>query len=115
MHSIPVILEQAAVITIPALTTSLKAAVLQPSDLVAPIGLMERTPGSGDDNYEGMTRVTFIPPASMGLELRVWAWLQEDIKFVGAMANREVLLRYKSNLDTLTLNTDSLGVLFAEN
>jgi hypothetical protein len=110
--SLPVILNQSSIILVTA--GSLNLGVNQPANLVDPISMMERIPGSTLDDFEDMVKVTFLPLENQTQELNYWAWIGENIQFLGALSNREVLLRYQGSVTTPQLTTDPLGFIFAE-
>lgn len=114
LHSIPVIMTQAAIFTVPAGTTSLKTAVLMPADLLEPISMKERQINNRMEDFVDMQQLTFLPTVTPGPELTYWAWMGEDIKLVSATQDREVVLRYRGSIVTPQAVTDNIGVLFGE-
>jgi hypothetical protein len=76
-------------ITVPAGATDISAL---PANFFLPILLEERTPGTEDwlPMHEKEFEPTLKPTSSLG----IWAFRGNDIKFIGATADREVLLKY---------------------
>src|SRR5271157_3129269 len=81
----------------------------QPANILEPISMMEKTPGDDPDFYQDMIKINFLPEEDMDQVLLFWCWSQEIIQFIGATADREVILRYKGYLTTPQLLTDPLG------
>ena len=95
--------ERSAVILVPNGTTSLgpDGANLQPSDMVVPITLFERTPGSQETFMQmGETRweTQELPSSS----LRKWNWKEEEIKLLGSNQSREVKIDYIKSLTVIS-------------
>lgn len=101
-NGINTIEEVSGTVAVAANVVSLTAAGTQPADLLDPIELLERAPGA----------VEWVPMNNRtgeGLPIRVavetlgdWIWREDDIKFVGATAAREVLIRYMRTFAPLT-------------
>lgn len=78
-----------------------------PSDFVWPIALKERIAGS-TDLYADMYERSWEPNISPGDKLVYWAWRADRIKFVGALTNREVLLRYQKSFPIVNVASDAV-------
>lgn len=85
-----------------------------PTDLVAPISLFETTVGGAANTYAPMTEADPLPNVIAVTTLIYWQWFQETILFIGATANRQVLMNYWRALNIPQLNTDLIGFLNGE-
>lgn len=85
-----------------------------PANIVNPESMMERVPRTSRDSFVDMMRVTYIPQVNPEMQLHFWAWMQDEIRFVGATQDREVILRYKGLIVTPEVLTDPLGCIHAE-
>lgn len=112
-NGLPVLKEKSAVITVVA--GSVNLGVNQPSDLIEPISMKERSPGQTANDWIGMEEKDFEPDKVATDTLVYWCWREEVINLVGASANREVLLRYWKGLTLPTGDASVLGFIFAEN
>jgi hypothetical protein len=110
--SLPIILHQSCIILVPAGARCLGSN--QPDTLVEPISIMERIPGTDMEDFELMIRMTFIPTVDLDEDLTYWAWQGQQIKFLGATQDREIILRYKGSVATPQTLNDPLGFTFAE-
>jgi hypothetical protein len=99
-------------ILVPALTTDLGGNL--PSNIINPISILEGDVGVDIEFFEELEKVTFIPAVDPDTWLRFWAWIGENIVFLGATADREIIIRYEGGISTPTKLNDSLGVIFAE-
>lgn len=86
----------------------------QPSNIVVPISMMERTPGLDSSSFLPMERTNFVPEDNQQNLLRTWSWIQQTIMFIGATQAREVILRYEGTISTPQTLNDPLGFIFAE-
>lgn len=109
-NGLPVIKEVSAVIDVAALSTTLTL----PSDLIVPVRLSERADGSTEE-FARMEELSFESATITQTEiLRYWCWREEEVKFVGSTANREVKMDYLKGLTIPTLVTSSIGFIFGE-
>lgn len=112
LNGIPVIREKTSTpIVVPASSTPVILTL--PADLVEPIGLKERAQGSSEP-WISMTETDFEPDTKPDVNLRYWAWREENINLVGATNNREVQLRYLKSLTIPTTTNSPLGFIFSE-
>lgn len=81
-----------------------------PSDLLIPIKVEERTPGSIDP-YDPMTQTVWDPNETQVDTLRSWNWRNQAINFLGATANREVRIYYMGDMDPTGLLVGSTNLL----
>ena len=111
----PVVRAQSTIITVPSGTISLNDATLMPADMLTPFRLVEfaATTETAADATE-MTEVTFIPLKAQGTILSYWSWMDEDIKFLGASADRKIIIFYRKEITIPKLTTDPIGILFGE-
>ena len=86
----------------------------QPTNILEPIMMLERDPGTDAESFVDMYLVKFLPLVDQSAYLTWWAWLGEVIQFVGATSPREVILRYKGYPPTPQLLTDPIGVIFGD-
>ena len=78
----------------------------QPEDIVIPIRLKER--GDGDGNFSPMENRYWEPTDNPGASLRYWSWREEEIKFLGAITDRQVIIYYRKSLRALVELTDTV-------
>ncbi len=104
---------QSPIITVP--RGSVTLGYSQPSNIINPISMMEGQVGDDPDNFEDMVKVTFIPFIDQDTELTYWAWIGQNITFLGSTQDRDVILRYDGALQVPQRLTDQLGCIFAEN
>lgn len=87
--------------------TTINAGVLlypNPSDMVEPLTLFERTPGTTDTFIEMIQR-DWEPQLQQTDHLRFWCWREEKITLLGSTAAREVKLEYIKGLTAVAFNT----------
>jgi hypothetical protein len=111
LNGLPVVREKAASITVPA--GSLNLGVNQPADLLEPIWIKERQPGSSED-WIPMIETDFEPDWQAENTLRWWTWREEKINFVGATVDRAVLIQYMKTLSMPVVATDPLNFIYAD-
>lgn len=97
--------------TINASTTSIAS---PPTDLVAPIQLWETTVGGAVNTYALMTEADPLPNVIPTGTLTWWAWIDEVVTFIGATANRQILMSYWRALTLPQVNTDLIGFINGE-
>jgi hypothetical protein len=86
-----------------------------PSDLLYPIRLWERADGqTSDEDYVDMWEENWEPNARPSQTLHVWAWREEQIKFVGATSAREVKMRYMKGLPPLVATNSPIYIINCE-
>lgn len=106
--------EQSDRLSIPAGTTVLGDGSGLPPGLLYPIEVKEGTPGAPLSSFVTLTETTWEPNHAQGPELGVWSWREEEIKFVGSTANREIYVRYMKGLTPLTAVTSPIYILNSE-
>jgi len=114
LNGIPVVKNETLPIALNPNTTSLIAANLMPTDLERPIWMKEYGINETRDNAVPMTAVDFIPDIIQATTLQYWAWIGQDIQFLGATVARNVLLTYLKLLNAPTKVTDILPVIRSE-
>lgn len=73
-----------------------------PSDFLVPIDLQERNSGATNDPWIPMTERTWEPEnVVVTNELRYWAFRNNGIYLVGALVDRDILLRYERQLQII--------------
>jgi hypothetical protein len=80
-----------------------------PADMLRPISIGERTPGSSDQ-FSDMDERSWEPDESNTNHLRIWTWREETIFFVGASQDREIRIRYVKSLTDLTGAGSIIGI-----
>jgi hypothetical protein len=113
LNGLAVMKEKSSVITVTAGTVFLGDAAGLPSDFVLPIDLQERASGSSED-WTPMEETDWEPDIDQTATLRFWNFREEQVKFVGATANREVLMKYQKGLTRITAVTTPIQVIGAE-
>ena len=98
LHNIPATEDTATYITLTAGLTQITPAedILTPhypSDLISIREISERTDGS-TDTFVPLKKNDFLNPRELTYALRDWAWLNQRIKFIGALSDREIKLDY---------------------
>lgn len=80
------------------------------ADLISPIELGERTPGS-TESYIPMAKVEWeFDDIPLTNELRFWAWRENTIRLLGANVDREVKVKYYKGLAALTNNSSVIEI-----
>ena len=88
--------------------------LMLPSDLVEPISLGERLSGSSNE-FDPMKELSFSNVTiQQNTTLRFWDWREENINFVGATTDRDILLRYTKGITIPTGTTSPIGFIFGE-
>jgi hypothetical protein len=111
LNSIGVLKAQTSPISVPAGTTTLPG---QPTNILEPISMQERVPGSDANFFQDMIKVNFLPEEDQVQDLIFWSWNGEVISLLGATSIKEVVLRYKGSLVSPQLLTDPIGVIYGE-
>jgi hypothetical protein len=106
LHGLKTTVDVAAVILVPAGSLSLGN---PPPDMLRPISLAERTPGS-TEQFTDMDERSWEPDETNTNHLRLWTWREETIYFVGASADREIRIRYVKSLADLTGGNSFIGI-----
>lgn len=100
--------EVSASITVTAGTVRLADGAGLPLDFLQPITLFER--GSTSEAWSQMDEAEFEENVDPGTTLGIWAWREEEIKFVGATGDRLVKIRYIKGLTAITGTSTALQV-----
>lgn len=99
-NNIPFTNEQSAALVVPIATTVITTLTTPayPSDLITIQKLSERRSGSSDI-FTLVERKTFLPSGAQAVnELAVWSWIDQEIRFIGALSAREIKLDYIKTL-----------------
>lgn len=94
---------------VPGNVVSMSGLGLLPVDMLEPQVLEERLSGSTDLFVE-MTRRAWPPDILPTDSLRYWDYREEDIHFIGATTNRDIIIRYLKRLINVTTINDSIPV-----
>lgn len=85
-----------------------------PADFAIPVKVFERAVGGTDDDWIPMEEKTWEPLEVASSILGVYVYRENEIKFRGATAAREVKLLYKKFFPTITTGTDNVLILDAQ-
>lgn len=88
-------------VTVTAGTVRLGDGAGLPLLLLRPLTIKERRSGS-TDRYSDMDEVDFEPDITIGTTLQYWAWREEEIKFPGSTADRQILIYGEKSLGSIT-------------
>ena len=104
-HGLPIMTETSSVILLPAGGISLGTTAVVPYptlplNFIEPKEVYERTPGT--PHWEPMTEAHGIVNRTPQMSLGVWEWDGDELKFIGALTDREILLRYLKGLPEIT-------------
>lgn len=113
-NGVPIITEISLIMSVPAGTQDLSTCINYPQNLVWPIWLKERMPGQTWQDFVDMTEVDYLPNINPSTELVWWTWNQQTIRFLGAIQDREVHLRYRGGLFIPAEVTDTIGPFWGE-
>ena len=108
--------EQSATTTIPAGTTAwtFSSSPALPSTLLYPIQMKEKISGADDSTLVDMIQENWVPDIAQTSKLVYWAWIDSQIRFVGATADVPVQLRYFESLGAITDATTNITILDSE-
>lgn len=109
LNGLPVLKEKSTILSVPSGTITLTL----PSDLIEPQWLKERASGSSEA-WVAVTESDWEPDTLQQISLQYWTWREEEIKFLGATSNREVLLRYWKGITVPANQNSVLGFIFSE-
>lgn len=110
---IPTIKEVDDQIIVPANTKALIEGGLLPPNLILPVWLGERAVGS-TLRYEPMSERSWDPNMGPANQLIYWVWREDQIKFVGATTDRDVMIRYKKSLNKIQDANSEIPILNCE-
>lgn len=106
LHGLKTTVTTATLVTVPANALSLQN---PPPDLLRPLHLAERTPGTSEQ-FTDMDERSWEPDETPTNHLRIWTWREETIFFVGATADREIRIRYVKGLSALSGPGSFVGI-----
>ena len=107
----PLLNEVSGVIDVPANSTDLGTD--QPDDIVIPVRLRERA--SSDNVFQDMIEQYWEPDDEPGPNLIYWSWREEEIKFLGATQDRQVIIYYRKAPTAVDGRSSSIGYANAIN
>jgi hypothetical protein len=107
LHGLRTTVDVAGIMVIPA---GLIAITTPPADMLRPIELAERQPGSTDP-FMDMDERSWEPDEKQTTHLRFWVWREEQIHFLGATTEREVRIRYVKSLAALSGEGSLIAIL----
>lgn len=118
-HNVPITNGTAAYLTIPAGETtvnsvdSLVGTLHYPSDLVDVRSVSERLAGS-NSGFTPLTKHDFLTPRTLATELIDYAWMGQELKFIGATTDREIKIDYIQELiHKVSTSADVIGIIGA--
>lgn len=85
-----------------------------PTGLLYPLELKEGARGAPLQNFAPMTERNWEPTDQQAVELRYWAWREEELKFVGATTNRDVYIKFMKGLSPITSVTSPILLIDSE-
>lgn len=92
-------------------TTSLSDGAGLPTDLIYPIELFERAKNS-TEFWKLMQETNFEPnEVTLSTFLNFWTWREDEIKFIGALTDRDVKIRGIKSLGSITSGTSPILIL----
>lgn len=103
-----------ASVALPVLAGTKTLGVNQPKDIVTLIKVKEYGINETVDQAIPMIQKDFIPEWSLTDTLRIWAWREEQLLFLGANTDRQVLIYYNKRLTAPALVSDPLPVITSE-
>ncbi len=86
----------------------------QPTNLILPIWIKERAVGGSAEDLENMVEVQSLPSIAQDSTLRYWLWMSQKIQFIGATANREIVMQYIKIITVPTIQSSDLGFANSE-
>ena len=107
LHGLKTTVDVAAVTTVAANTVLLQ---VPPPDMLRPIEIAERAPGS-TDQFTEMDERSWEPDQVKTTHLRVWIWREEQVHFLGATADREIRIRYVKSLTPFQGENSTVGII----
>lgn len=110
LNGIPHLKDRSAAIAVLAGVTDLAA---YPSDFIEPISLGERAFGT-TDRFVDMSEVEWAPDEAQTDWLRYWTFQDGVIRFLGALVDREVKLKYRRTLNALTVEGSNVEIADAQ-
>lgn len=84
-----------------------------PADFVWPVKLEERI-ASSSDLYNPMVQRRWTPQEAQGPALKYWIWNNDQLQFLGATTDRDVMLYYQAIFPALNVATDGVYNYAAE-
>ena len=116
-HGLPIMTETSTSILLPAGVITLGTAAVPPAptlpvNFMEPKAVYERAPGA--TRWEDMAEAHGIVNYNMRPQLGIWEWDGDNLKFVGANGDRELLLRYLKGLPEITSENTYLPITGAK-
>jgi len=106
LNGIPILKDKSVGIRVPAGAVEMPQ---YPPDFIEPIILQERTYGS-DEGFIDMEEREWVPDENLTNVLRFWVFQDNAIKLLGAKIDREVKMKYRRNLNPLTVAGSNLEI-----
>jgi len=106
LHGLKTTVEVSSLLLVPANAESLTN---PPADMLRPITLSERTPGS-TENFVEMDERNWEPDEKPTTHLRIWTWREETVFFLRATADRELRIRYVKSLAAIAGAGSFIGI-----
>ena len=113
-NGLPIMTETSSSIALPARTQSITNSTTPglPMNFMEPKAIYERDPGTM--RWHDMEEQHGILEHEMKNELGVWEWTGDEIKLVGAIGPREILIRYLKGLPAITSENTNLPITGAK-
>lgn len=107
-HNVSMSNEVSAVIQLDAGETVLSNAHY-PADLVEIREVLERDRGAADTDWAPVQKVTFLPEGARPTNnLRYWTWQDQELRFVEALANKDIKINYISRAQPAITNSSNM-------
>lgn len=94
---------------VPGQFVSMSSLSLLPSDMLEPQAIEERLSGS-TDLFRDMVRRMWTPDILPTDSLRYWNYREEDIFFLGATTNRDIVIKYLKRLVVITDPSSTVSI-----
>lgn len=116
-NGLPIMTETSSSILLPAGVMVLGTAAVIPNptlpvNFLEPKAVYERSPGAA--RWEEMEEAHGFVNGTMRTSLGIWEWDGDNLKFVGALGDREILLKYLKGLPEITSENTNLPITGAK-
>lgn len=113
-NGLPIMTETTSSIDIPAafLSLSISSTPALPANFIEPKAVYERAPN--ETRWIDMREGHGMIDSTMQPTLQVWEWTGDELKFIGAMNPRQILMRYLKGLPEITSENTDLPITGAK-